>query len=94
MQTVPKTVNAVLTNALIAATIAVGIAFRLWNSLIPFNIPEFAQSANIDAGKNAGKSGVPVSDGKKSKSDKTNNIPTPQSTKPDAIRTLRKGILV
>jgi len=94
MQTVPKTVNAVLTNALIAATIAVGVAFRLWNSLIPFNIPEFAQSANHDAGKNAGKSGVQVSDGKKSKSDKTNNIPTPQSTKPDAIRTLRKGILV
>lgn len=94
MQTVPKTANAVLTIALIAATIAVGVAFRLWNSLIPLNIPEFALTATNQPGKNAGKSGVPASDGKKSKSDKTDNVPTPQSTKPDAVRTLRKGILV
>lgn len=94
MQTVPKSANAVLTNALITATIAVGVAFRLGISPHLMTYSEFATTASNEAVKRAGKSGVPANSRKKPKPDTVNRSPSPLPTKPDAIRTLRKGILV
>ena len=94
MQTVPKSANAVLTNALITATIAVGVAFRPGISPLSVTYPEFAEIANNEAVKRAGKSGIPANSRKKSRPDTVNGSPSPLPTKPDAVRTLRKGILV